>query len=308
MVVMSSDRTFSRPGAVDLSGLTTAASTSPTATPSADAVGGYVMQVSEADFEQLAAQSVRYPVILLLTADQAGAAAQQVQADLSAAVNAQQGRLVLGIVDVQKDPRIAQGLQIQAVPTAIALIGGQMAPLFQGTVDKAQIDQLVPQIIQLAVANGVTGRATPTQPAVPDAPEQADPRFAAADAALEAGNFALAVEEFDKVLRNAPRDAQALAGRAQAALLARTERVDPRIIERADADGTDIELGFAAADLELITGNAQAAFDRLLALVRLTTGDDREKVRTRLVELFETRGAADPEVKRARRLLSAALF
>lgn len=305
---MSSDRTFSRPGAVDLSGLTTAASTSPTATPSADAVGGYVMQVSEADFEQLAAQSVRYPVILLLTADQAGAAAQQVQADLSAAVNAQQGRLVLGIVDVQKDPRIAQGLQIQAVPTAIALIGGQMAPLFQGTVDKAQIDQLVPQIIQLAVANGVTGRATPTQPAVPDAPEQADPRFAAADAALEAGNFALAVEEFDKVLRNAPRDAQALAGRAQAALLARTERVDPRIIERADADGTDIELGFAAADLELITGNAQAAFDRLLALVRLTTGDDREKVRTRLVELFETRGAADPEVKRARRLLSAALF
>lgn len=305
---MSSDRTFSRPGAVDLSGLTSAASASPAATPSAPGVASYVLAVSEADFEQLAAQSVRYPVVLLLTAAQAGPAADQVVADMSEAINAQAGRLVLGVVDVQKDPRIAQALQIQAIPTAIALIGGQMAPLFQGTVDRAKIDDLVQQIVQLAVANGITGRANPVTTSAPDAPEPVDPRFAAADAALEAGDFALAVEEFDKVLKNAPRDAQALAGRAQAALLARTEQVDPTIIERADADPTDIGLGFAAADLELITGNVQAAFDRLLALVRATTAEDREQVRSRLVELFETRGAGDPEVKRARRLLSAALF
>lgn len=307
---MSSDRTFSRPGAVDLSGL---ASPAPASTGTTPAKGSsYVMPVTEAEFEQLAAQSVRYPVVLLLTAAQAGPAADQVLSDLSAAINAQEGRLVLGVVDVQQAPRIAQALQIQAVPTAIALIGGQMAPLFQGTVEKAKIDELVPQIVQLAVANGITGRAEPVaggaEASDGEDTEQADPRFAAADAALEAGNFVQAVEEFDKVLKNSPRDSQALAGRAQAALLARTENVDPDIIAKADGTPTDIELGFAAADLEIITGNVAAAFDRLLALVRATTAEDREKVRGRLVELFETRGSADPEVKRARRLLSAALF
>ncbi|EPH02700.1 hypothetical protein HMPREF1531_02011 [Propionibacterium sp. oral taxon 192 str. F0372] len=309
MVCMSTDQNFSRPGAVDLAGLTAAAANNTGQPTGAGARGSYVLPVTEADFEQVAAQSVRYPVVLVLTSTQAPGADQVVD-DLTDAVNAQEGRLILGVVDVQSDPRIAQALQVQAVPTAIALIAGQMAPLFQGTVDKQRIVDLIAQVVQLAVANGLSGRATPVSTAsVPEAAgEQADPRFAAADEALEAGDFQRAVEEFDKVLKNAPRDAQALAGRAQAALLARTSEVDPGVVAKADAAPTDIELGFAAADFELVTGDVARAFDRLLGLVRVTRDVERDKVRERLVELFETRGAADPEVKRARRLLSAALF
>lgn len=70
----------------------------------------------------------------------------------------------------------------------------------------------------------------------------------------------------------------------------------------------DLEAQQAAADLEVISGHAEAGFARLIELVRNTTGADRERVRVRLLELFETVGTSDPAVLKARRDLMAALF
>ncbi len=305
---MSSDQNFSRPGAVDLSGLS-----APAPEGGAASSGGYVIQVDEASFESVAQQSVRYPVVLLLTSGgDAGSAG--VQRDLTELVNAAAGRLLLGIVDVDTDARIAQALGVQAVPTAIALIAGQMAPLFQGTRDRADISAVLDQVMQIAVANGLTGRATPQAGAPAANGDQTpaepalDPRFAAADEALQAGDFERAVEEFDKLLKANPRDNEAQAGRAQAALLVRTTELDPQVIAKADAGPDDIDAQFAAADFELISNDAEAAFTRLVDLVGRTTDDDRERVRVRLVELFETVDPADPAVKKGRRALAMALF
>lgn len=304
---MNADQSFSRPGAIDLSSLTASAATQPPAS----AGGSYVLEVTEAVFEQVAQQSMQYPVILVFVSG-GDRSSQQVATDLAELVNGLGGRLVLGVVDVAAQARIAQALGVQAVPTAVALIGGQLAPLFQGTRDKADIKALLDQVAQIAVANGLTGRAQP-QAAAP-APEQAngepavDPRFAAADEALQAGDFAKAVQEFDKLLKANPRDSEAQAGRAQASLLLRTAEVDPAAIAKADAAPDDIDLQLAAADLELVTGHAEQAFTRLVNLVRRTSGDEREQVRVRLVELFETADPADPAVTKARRALSMALF
>lgn len=304
---MNADQSFSRPGAIDLSSLTASAATQPTAS----AGGSYVLEVTEAVFEQVAQQSMQYPVILVFVSG-GDRSSQQVATDLAELVNGLGGRMVLGVVDVAAQARIAQALGVQAVPTAVALIGGQLAPLFQGTRDKADIKALLDQVAQIAVANGLTGRAQP-QAAAP-APEQAngepavDPRFAAADEALQAGDFAKAVQEFDKLLKANPRDSEAQAGRAQASLLLRTAEVDPAAIAKADAAPDDIDLQLAAADLELVTGHAEQAFTRLVNLVRRTSGDEREQVRVRLVELFETADPADPAVTKARRALSMALF
>lgn len=303
---MSADQNFSRPGAVDLSAL---AAQQPAGT---DAVGGnYTVEVTEQTFEATAQQSMRYPVVLLLgTADDPGSAS--VQRDLTEIVNAAQGRLLLGLVDLATQPRIAQALGVQAVPTVLALLAGQVAPLFQGTRDRADIQAVIDQVIQVAVANGLSGRATPqSAPAAAADGEEAvtlDPRFAAADDALQAGDFALAVAEFDKLLKANPRDAEAQAGRAQASLLLRSADFDEQTIERAEASPDDLEAQLAAADLELLSGNAELAFARLVDLVRRTAGPERETVRVRLVELFDTMPAADPAVKKARRDLSMALF
>ena len=76
----------------------------------------------------------------------------------------------------------------------------------------------------------------------------------------------------------------------------------------ADAAPDDIEAAFAAADVEILQQQVEAAFDRLIALVKRTAGDDRTKVRTRLIELFDLFDAADPEVIAGRRKLANALY
>ena len=43
----------------------------------------------------------------------------------------------------------------------------------------------------------------------------------------------------------------------------------------ADAAPDDIEAAFAAADVQILNQDVQGAFDRLVALVRRTSGDER---------------------------------
>ena len=190
----------------------------------APAVGGYVMQLTEAEFQTVAARSVQHPVIVEFYSprDPGGA---DVSAALTELVNAAGGKFLLGRVDVDTDGRIAQAFGVQAVPTVVAIIGGQMAPLFQGTKSREEIAALLDQIAQLAIANGMTGRAQPvagTPTADDSAAPVGNPRFAKADAALEAGDYAAAVKEFDALLAETPNDPEVIAGRAQSALLERS--------------------------------------------------------------------------------------
>ncbi len=297
---LMTDANFSRPGAVDLSSLAQAA-------PAAG--GGYVMPLTEADFQEVAQRSVQHPVVVEFYSprDPAGQAVSDALAEI---VNAGAGRFLLGRVDVDAEPRLAQALGVQAVPTVVALIGGQMAPLFQGTKSREEIAAVLDQIAQMAVANGMTGRAQPVAGApVAEGAAPANPRFEKADAALEAGDFARAVEEFDVLLAETPNDVEVLAGRAQAALLARSMSFEPEsILERAAADANDVEAQLDAADLEIINGRNAEALDRLLGLAADSTPEDRDRIRLRLLELFEIIGRTDPIVLKARRRLATVLF
>ena len=298
------DATFSRPGAVDLSSLAQAAP--------AAAAGGFVIDLTEATFQEVAGSSMQYPVILAFHSahDPQGAAVGETLASL---VNAAGGRFLLARVDVDAEPRLAQGLGVQGVPTVVALIGGQMAPLFQGTRAADEIAALLDQVAQLAVANGITGRAQPVAVVAAEGADggaaPANPRFAKADAALETGDFARAVEEFDALLKETPTDAEVLAGRAQAALLVRSLSFDPEAIgRRAAAEPAGVEAQLDAADLDVINGAYAEALDRLLTLAAGLDADEREVVRVRLLELFEVIGRTDPVVLKARRRLSTVLF
>lgn len=295
-------QSFNRPGAVDLSSLSAAA-------PAGG--GSYVTDIDEASFDAVVGRSMQHPVIIELYSPR-DTGGQQVSSDLASLAGEAGGKWLLGRVDVDAQPRIAQALGVQAVPTVIAIIGGQLAPLFQGTKAKAEISAVLDQVMQLAVANGIVGRAEPVaaaaSPGSPDAPA-VDPRFAAADEAMMAGDYAKAVAEFDKLLAQTPNDPEATAGRAQAALLQRSLGFDPaRIAERATGLPKDLDAAFDAADLDIIQGNTQAAFDRLLGLFADVDPDGKEKLRLRLLELFEVVGRADPKVLSARRRLMSALF
>lgn len=284
---------------MDLSGIVAAAKAAPPP-PGAS----YVIDTDARGLEALLAQSTKYPIVLELNSPRANAA--ELSTVLIELANEAGGAYLLARVDVDAEPQVASALGIQAVPTVIAVVAGQLAPLWQGTRSKADAKEYLDQLLQVATANGVVGRA---EPASVDADAGPDPRFAAADAALAAGDFEVAVAEFDKLLNNTPNDPEAKAGRAQAALLARMTKIDPaQVLASADAGGADVEVQLAAADVELSRGLADAAFARLIELIRLTAGDTRDQARLRLLELFETVGPVDPAVLKARRNLTSALF
>jgi putative thioredoxin len=308
-----SSSSFNRPGAVDLSQLAQQAkqSAATQANGPRAASGSYVVEVTEQTFEaETIRRSVKHPVVVELYSPRV-ATGQQLSDALIEIANASEGKFLLARLNVDTAPGIVQALGLQAVPTVIALINGQLAPLFQGVLAKDQVSAAIDQLLKAAVANGMVGRAQPvgTEPPPDTEPEpEADPRYAAADAALERGDFAEARDEFDKLLEANPNDVEAQAGKAQAGLLARAATLDPRTTLLAANGSDDLDSQLAAADVEMISGQAEAAFARLIDLVKRLSGDDRNKARVRLLELFETLGNTDDRVLKARRDLMTALF
>lgn len=309
---------FNRPGAVDLSALTQRAKQSAAQASGgprgATGSGSYVVEVTEQTFDaDVMRRSVKHPVVVEFYSPRV-ATGHTLSDALAAAAAAAGGKFLVARLNVDVSPQIVQALQLQAVPTVVGVIAGQIAPLFQGVLPKEQVQPYLDDLIKAAVANGIVGRADPVAGGAVDTPSEgdapvADPRFAAADAALERGDFAAARDEFDKLLKANPGDAEAKAGKAQSGLLARTTALDPdTALARASSEQQNLQAQLDAADIELVMGQAEAAFERLLGLIRTRAGAERDQARLRLLELFETLDNADDRVLKARRGLMAALF
>jgi putative thioredoxin len=301
---------FSRPGAIDLSALK-----QPAARPAPAQDGGsgsYVVDVDETSFQSVALEaSMSYVVVLGLwssRAPQSGA----FNDTLATVVDSYGGQILLARVDVDANPQIAQALQVQGVPYVAGLVKGQPVPLFQGTVDDAEMRRYFDELVRIAAENGLTGRAQPVGAASADAqePEEPeDPRFAAAEEAFMASDFDTAVAEYEKLRVQYPADVEVAERLARVKWLSRTKGADLQAARAAAADRPDdIDAQMLVADLDISGGHVEDAFDRLLGLVRTTSGDDRERVRERLLELFTVVGIADPTVMAARRALATALF
>lgn len=299
--------TFNRPGAIDLSQLTAQRANSNQQASSGATVAGYVEAVTEANFQSVMAKSLKHPVILEVTTTSAPQAVEMSNALKELAAEAA-GRFLLAVVDIEKTPAIAQALQLQGVPALFAIIGGQLAPLGQGVQPKEVLAKALDQVYQAAMANGVMGKAEPVSTSSDSDGEMqpgADPRLAAAYAAMESENFEQAVAEFDKVLVEHPNLAEAKAGRAQAALVVRTASLKT---EEVAALGDSLEAVLVKADVAILGGAPQQAFDALLNYFALANHDDREVIRTRLIEYFDLFGPSDALVMKARRRLTTLLY
>ena len=138
--------------------------------------------------------------------------------------------------------------------------------------------------------------------------EPEDPRIVAAEEALERGDYAAAAQAYEQILATEPAHAEAAAALAQVKFLERAESADPSAIGRADAAPDDVDAQIAAADAQVAAQDVTGAFDRLVQTVARTAGDDRDRARTHLVELFELFGTEDERVTTARRALARALY
>lgn len=272
--------------------------------PNAVAVPGLVFDVDESTFTSLVAISDRVPVVIDLWAEWCEPC-KQLSPVLERVVTSYGGRLVLAKVDVDANPRLQQAFGVQSIPTVVALIKGQPVPLFQSALPEPQVQAYFDELLKLAGENGVTGYA-----AVGGAePEPAGPAHPEAEEALAKGDFDTAESLFKAALANSPADEEAKFGLARAGLGRRLIDQEPAdLIAAADADPQDVEAAKAAADAEVVSGNAGSAFNRLISLIRTTTGDEKESLRLRVLDLFEVLGADDPAVTKARTALMRALF
>ena len=106
-----------------------------------------------------------------------------------------------------------------------------------------------------------------------------------------------------------PRDRLAVAGLAQVSLLHRLTGSTPDSVGAAAASAPgDVTAELAAADLDMSGGRVDDAFARLLDLFAGLDADNKNQVRTRLLDYFEIAGADDPRVTAARRRLTMLLY
>lgn len=287
-------------GAVDLSGLKARAEAK-NQPPAANGISPVVV-ITEANFESDVLQrSMQVPVLVDLGVPRAPQSAS-FTALLEKLAIEDAGAWVLAKVDVEANPRIAQAFRVQTVPMVIAVAAGQPLADLEGPQPEEAVRQWL-----AAIARAVEGKLTGA-PGGEDAPEPEDPRFVAADTALADGNLEAAAVAYQAILDAEPGNIEARSGLRWVTFLRRAADVPADAVEQAAAAPDDIDKQFAAADALVRDQREEDGFGVLIAAVAATSGDDRTRVRTRLIELFELFEPSDEKVVAARRKLALALY
>lgn len=304
-------------GAVDLSALKHKVEAQPGQAGGAPSAGKYVIDTTESSFQAMVETSSTFPILLLLwipTDDRLFPMARK----LADAVNAQEGKIQLSRIDIATYPAVAQALRVKGAPALFGLVAGRPMPILQGLPGDKELDEvattLIPQVIALAQQSGVTGTAPLASGGDEDDTEastegnQIPPAHAKAHALAAQGDYVGAAAEYKKLIDTDAQDVLAKREYAKAELLARSGAADVRDIRTKAADEPDdVQAQLAVADIDMIGGQVDDAFARLLDFAGKHR-EDLDDVRARLVSYFDMLAADDPRVKRARGRFASLLY
>jgi putative thioredoxin len=314
-------------GAVDLSGLqgTAGAGASagmPGGAGGASAAGGAggatgvpgrsgaVVEGTDANFQEIANASLKVPLVAVLWAAQLPESRDYLDTVVKVAVGSE-GRFQVVSINVEANPGLMRAFQVQSVPVTIGLVQGQPVPMFAGVQPEQTVKQVLDEFLAIAVQQGVVDRVQlgDGDGAGEDEEKPLPPLHQEAFDAIENGDLDAAARAYKTALKQDPNDNDAEIGLAQVGLMQRTQGVDLQAArEKAAAAPLDVDAQIMVADLDLLGGHVEDAFTRLIDLVRATGGEERERARAHLLELFAVVGNADERVRKGRTALMSALF
>jgi len=240
-------------------------------------------------------------VVVLLAWSARSTQSKEILETLGKLEKADNNAWLLGTVDVDSQPQVAQALQIKSVPVAIAIIAEQLLPLFESVPPADQVRLVINKLLELASQKGV-GSAPEGPTEIPMEPEEE-----AAYAAMEKGDYKAAKLSYEAWLKRKPNEAVAVVGLSQVNLMLRIEGLDP-VLTLKNAKDDDLTSQLMCADIQVASGDYEAAFDRLLKVIKSKTGDERDKAKAHLISLFNLVDPTDPRLIKARAALASALF
>ncbi len=242
--------------------------------------------------------SAQKPVVVLCWSPRSAESVEMLHS-LGRLALADQGAWVLARVNIDEQPQVAQALQTRTIPYGLVFIGEQPIPFVEQALNETQLREVINKILTLAAQQGI-GKAPI---------EQAEPEEDEAIAAIDRGDFAAAEKAYKDLLARKPNDTYGKVGLAQVQLLIRTDGVDAaKIMQQAIEQPDDVQVQMQCADVEIMQGELEQGFKRLLQLISVLSGDEQKSVKERLLELFALVDPADPRVIKARAALANALF
>jgi putative thioredoxin len=247
-----------------------------------------VVEVTEETFERdVVERSHEAPVVIDFWAEWCGPC-RALGPILERLATEADGSWTLAKVDVDANQRLAAAFGVQGIPAVKAVRDGKLVAEFTGALPESQVrewlQQLGPTEGELAVAEGRAAEAR--------------------------GDLEAAARSYRRALEVQPGnpEARSALSRVELQLRAGDGADEASLRARLGSDPADIDAAVTLGDLLAARGDFEGAFGALLAAVRGTTGERRDRARVHLVGLLDALPADDPRAMQARRSLAAALF
>jgi putative thioredoxin len=271
-----------------------------------------VFEVTPQNFQSgVIEQSRTIPVVLLFWADQL-AISVQMRRTMEMLAAQYQGKFALALVDVARDPTLAQHLQVQALPSIRVIADGQLAdqldgpqgePVLRRMLDRLTMssgDLLRAELGDLLARKDYRTALAILQQAVTEEPNNPAFRVELADVLIQSGDL----EQGREVLATIGDDTAERERPQMRLALMETAAALPPLSElgrKLAADESNLELRHQCALQEAVAGNYEQALEHALFILQHDRSFKDDVGRQTMVTIFGLLGKGSELAKRYRR-------